>query len=230
VRILLKSVTAAILSFAITFGTAIAAPSAPLGIVIESENAILGSTPIANGTAVFDGDNVATTTDGTLRARLGQSQLYLLPDSNVLIHRIDKGFSATVNQGTIVVSSVAGETFQVLADGAVIQPNTDQPTLAQMTLISANELLLSSRHGELLVTMGDESRTISEGTSYRMKINPGGSPGGLGPKGMFSGGKNKFDMMMVTFSAIGGAVAVYFVLVTPAMPGTQPLNITVQNP
>ncbi len=214
-RTLLNCGTALLLCMALTFSTAIAAPSASMGVVLQEDHASLGSVPITNGSAIFDGDNLLTEGSGYLRARLGQSQIYMLPGSSILVHRISNGFSASMGSGTIVLSSAAGERFQVLANGAMIQPAADKPTLAQVTYISENELLVSSRHGDLLVSMGDESQTVKDGTSYRMMINPGNGPG---PQGNITSGKNKFYLVLIVLAAAGAGVATYLALETDVVP------------
>ncbi len=214
-RTLWKSSLAAFLCTALTFSTAIAAPSASMGVIIQAERASLGSVPIASGSAIFDGDNLLTDGSGNLRARVGQSQIYLMPNSNVQIHRIANGFSASIGSGTIVLSSAAGETFQVLANGATIQPATAKPTLAQVTYINVNELILTSRHGDLLVSLGDDTKTVSEGSSYRMMIQPGGGPG---PQGMFTSGKNRFFLVLITAAVVTATVSLVLALETDVVP------------
>lgn len=214
-RTLWKSGVTALLCVGLIFGTGMAAPSSSMGVVLQADHATLGTSEVAVGTAIFDGDNLQTNGSGSLRARLGQSQVYLLPDSGVLVHQLSKGFSASLSGGTVVLSSVGGETFQVLADGATIQPKSDQPTLAQVSCISPSELILSARHGDLLVSLGDETQTVSEGTSYRMMINPGT---GLGPQGMFSAGRNRFVLILITAAAVGAGIATYLVLITNDTP------------
>ncbi len=214
-RTLWKSSLAAFLCTALTFSTAIAAPSASMGVIIQAERASLGSVPIASGSAIFDGDNLLTDGSGNLRARVGQSQIYLMPNSDVQIHRIANGFSASIGSGTIVLSSAAGETFQVLANGATIQPATAKPTLAQVTYINVNELILTSRHGDLLVSLGDDTKTVSEGSSYRMMIQPGGGPG---PQGMFTSGKNRFFLVLITAAVVTATVSLVLALETDVVP------------
>ena len=214
-RTLCKCGTAAILCLALTFSTAIAAPSASMGVVLQEDHASLGPVPIANGSAIFDGDNLLTEGSGYLRARLGQSQIYMLPSSAVRVHRISSGFSASLGYGTIVLSSAAGERFQVLANGATIQPVSDKPALAQVTYISENELLVSSRHGDLLVSMGDESQTIKDGTSYRMMITPGDGPG---PQGIVKSARNKFVLILIVAVAVTATVVTVLALETDVVP------------
>lgn len=120
-----------------------------------------------------------------------------------------------MGSGTLVLSSAPGETFQVLANGATIQPATDKATLAQVTYINANELLVSSRHGDLLVSMGDESQTVRDGASYRMMINPGNGPG---PQGMLATGRNRFVLLLIVAAGVAATVSVVLALETDVVP------------
>jgi hypothetical protein len=91
----------------------------------------------------------------------------------------------------------------------------DKPTLAQITYISENELIVSSRHGDLLISMGDESQTVKDGTSYRMMISPSDGPG---PQGQITAGKNKFYLILIIVAAVGAGVATYLALETDVVP------------
>jgi hypothetical protein len=98
-----------------------------------------------------------------------------------VLHAMPNGFSAVLNNGTVVVSSAAGQTFELAADGAVIRPASAQPASAQITMVSPKELLLTGTRGTLTVTMGDEVKSIEAGNSYRMEVDAGDS--GPGPAG-----------------------------------------------
>lgn len=190
-------------------------PSVSLGVVSSAVHAHRGTTAIENGAAIFDGDNLSTDASGTLQAQLGQSQVNLLPNSNILVHRLFAGYSASLASGTIVFSSEGGETVQVVANGATIQPKDATPTIAQISYINANELILTSKRGDLLVTMGNQSQTVTEGSSYRMMIRPGGAPG---PQGAFSSGTDYFYLVLILLAAGGIAYAIDAALSSSSAP------------
>jgi len=208
---------ALLLSIALVGVPAIAAPapSASLGVVSEANHASRGTTAITNGSTIFDGDTLLTDASGNLQAQFGQSQISMLSNSNVLVRRLSNGYGASLSLGTIVFSTKGGETIQVVADGATIQPKNGQPTIAQVSYINARELMLTSKRGDLLVSMGDETKTVNEGASYRLMIQPGSGPG---PEGMFSTGKNRFVLVLIIGAAVTATVTTILALETDVVP------------
>jgi hypothetical protein len=185
--------------------TAAPAPSASLGVVSEANHASRGTTAITNGSTIFDGDTLLTDASGNLQAQFGQSQISMLSNSNVLVHRLSNGYGASLSLGTIVFSTTGGQTIEVVADGATIQPKNGQPTIAQVSYINPTELMLTSKRGDLLVSFGNQTKIVNEGASYRMLIQPGSGPA---PQGAFSAGKDWFYVVLIVVAAGGIAYGV----------------------
>jgi hypothetical protein len=146
--------------------------SAPLGWVLQAERAHVGADLTSGGATIYDGDRLETQVDGTLRARLKNSQMYLRPDTVAEVHGLANGYSASLLRGTIIASSPEGQTFQLLANGATIRPVGTQATVAQITWVSAKELLLTSNLGAIQVSLDGDVKTIEAGNAYRMEIQP----------------------------------------------------------
>jgi hypothetical protein len=146
--------------------------STPLGVVLQAERAHVGLDITAGGATIYEGDRLETQDDGTLRARLSGSQMYLRPGTATEVHGLPNGFSASLMRGTVVASSPEGQTFRLLANGVTIHPAGTQATVAEVTWVNPTELLLTSNRGAIEVSMGDEVKTIEAGSSYRMKIEP----------------------------------------------------------
>jgi hypothetical protein len=191
------------------FAAPAASVPAPTGVVLEASHAMLGTDIATNGTSVFDGDRLATDNVGSLRLRFGSSQAFLTPLSTAIIHPATQGFAADLTSGTIVVASAQGEPFHVLADGASVVPANGQPTVGQVTMISANELVFTSRKGALEVAIEGQMKTIPEGSSYRMVIQP---PDPATPPQTASAGRNNILWILI----IGG-VAVTGILLGLAL-------------
>jgi len=206
----LKSQIFAVLGIAALAASAVAAPgpSPSMGVILQADNADLGGSAAVIGATIFNGDTLATENTGELRARFGPSQIYLFPNSNVSVSKTASGFSADLTGGTVLVSSGAGEGFQVLADGATVQPGSNQKTVAQISWVSPTELLLTSREGDLQVTMGDETQTVNEGASFRMMITPAAQPGSSSPgQPVVFAGQNRFYFVAILFIAAGTTYA-----------------------
>ena len=188
VRTLYRIGFVVLLSSALVGMPALASPanpaSVPLGVVLQADNTKVGADITAGGATIYDGDRLQTQ-DGTLRARLGGPQMYLHPGTVAQVHGLPNGFSADLEAGTVVISSTEKQTFQLLADGVTIRPAGAQETIAQVTKVNANELLLTSTRGALEVRTDDEVRTIEAGSSYRMEVDSedsgSGRQGAAGP-------------------------------------------------
>jgi hypothetical protein len=207
----MKSGIFAVIAVTVLAVSAVAAPApvASMGVVVQSNNASLNNSPVADRATIFSGDTLATETTGALRARFGSSQIYLFPNSNVAVSQTANGFSADLTAGSVLLSSAAGESFQVLANGAIVQSKSNQPSMAQVSWVSPTELMLTSRRGDLQVTMGDETQTVNEGSSYRMMIAPAGQPAASAGQASGGSGASKFYLVAIVIVAAGTGVALW---------------------
>ncbi|MGC1188001.1 MAG: hypothetical protein WA871_11480 [Candidatus Acidiferrales bacterium] len=214
-RMSLKSTIFAVMAVAILAVSAAAAPApapmASMGVVLQANNASLSGSPVVNGATIFNGDTLVTDNAGALRARFGSSQIYLFPNSNVSISQTANGFSAALSNGSVLLSSGSSDTYSVLADGAILHPKANEQSVAQITWVSPTELMLSSRRGDLEITMGDETQTVSEGSSYRMMIAPASQPAASSSSqhGAASSGTNSFYLIAILIIAAGTAIALW---------------------
>src|SRR5581483_11649415 len=85
-------------------------------------------------------------------------------------------------------STANANAFAVHALDAVIKPNSDQPTVGQVTVVASNELLVQSVRGELACIVGGDTKLISEGKAYRVVLEANGTAeASQGPAGSGSG-------------------------------------------
>ncbi len=131
------------------------------------------------------------------------------------------GLTANLTRGEVVLTSGQGQKFSLLADGATIQPNTSEPTVAQVTWVSPKELLVMSRKGALQVSLGDETKTVAEGASYRMVIDPAAAAAskpaaGPTPQNTQTAGSNTFLFILLGVAAAAVAVGVILAVESPS--------------
>ena len=214
-RKLFVSSLAFLLSASLVVSPAMATPanpaSAPLGFVLQAERAHVGADIISGGATIYDGDRLETQEDGTMRARLGGSQMYLRPSTLAEVHGLSNGFSASLLYGTIIASSPAGQTFQLLANGATIRPVGTQATVAKVTWVNAKELLLTSNLGTIQVSLEGDVKTIEAGNSYRMEIQPE-DPGPQGSGAPTHGGRNRAIYIWITVAAVATGIGIWRVM------------------
>jgi hypothetical protein len=135
---------------------------------------------------------------------------------------------ATLLQGSATFSTAGAKAFSLIAATAVIRPKSDEPTIGQVTLLAAKELLVRCTRGTLTITVDGDSRVITEGSSYRVVLDPDAEaqqqppPEGSGTKGSgrppISAGTSKFVWYAIGAVAIVTAIAVHEALESPDRP------------
>ncbi len=95
--------------------------------------------------------------------------------------------AATLAFGTASFSTANSKAFALHVASAVIRPNSDQPTIGQVTVLSPKELIVKSTRGSLTIAVEDDVREIPEGSAYRVVLDPSPAepqgPRGAGTKG-----------------------------------------------
>jgi hypothetical protein len=193
-------------------------PAVPLGVVLAAENAHVGAGVTASGETVYDGDRLQTPANSTLRVRLGNGQMILRQNTISDVHAFPNGFAADLQSGTVVVSSAQGQTFQVLADGATIRPANDQPASAQINRVSATELVLTGTRGSLLVSMGDEVKTVEAGNSYRLQVEEDPGPGPYPQQNPHPTARSHFLWYLIPIVAAGTGIVIWRAVESPGKP------------
>jgi hypothetical protein len=193
-------------------------PSAPLGVVLAAENANAGVDATYSGATIYDGDRLVTQDIGTMRVRLGTGQIFLQKSTSTQVHAIPNGFSADLDVGSVSVSSSEGQTFHLLADGATISPASTHPTSAQISKISPTELILTSTRGSLLVTMGDEVKTIEAGSSYKMEVETDEADPQQKRQAPVSTARNHFILIVIGAVGVATGIIIWRAVVSPNHP------------
>ncbi len=224
-RTLSKASLSFILSIALVVAPVLASPAssatAPLGVILQADNAQVGADITAGGATVYDGDRLRTESGGTLRAQLGGPQIYLQQGTDALVRGLPNGFSAELGDGTVVVSATKGQMFQVVTDGATIRPSGTQGASAQVTRVNNKEVLLTTTRGSIEVAMGEEVKTVDAGSSYRVEVETADPD--PQPQGPYHTARNRFVMVALIAIPVVTAIIVWRALVSPDAPS----NLTV---
>ncbi len=131
-----------------------------LGTVVSSEGASVGGAGVAVGTTIFDGDRLSTADMGSMQLRT-QAARFLLSAASAATVNEDGGMPmATLLRGSGTFSTSNANAFALNALTAVIKPQSDAPTIGQVTVLGEKQLLVKSIRGSLTITVGDDSRVI----------------------------------------------------------------------
>jgi hypothetical protein len=148
------------------------------------------------GATVYDGDRLQTAPNSTLRVRLGSGQMVLRQNSAADVHALPKGFSANLSAAN------------------------DQATSGQISMISATELVLTGTRGTMLVSMGDEVKTLEAGSSYRLEVEsePEPAPSAYPQGNPRPTARNHFLWIAIPIIAAVTGIVVWRALVSPNAP------------
>jgi hypothetical protein len=151
------------------------APPAVLGIVVGADRAHLNSGAVSEGATVYDGDHFSTEAGGMLRLRGDGTTLDLAEESAVIVRsRVDgvPGTEAELSEGTLVFGATRAAALEITAQETLTRPAADTRTIGQVSVIGPRELRIYARRGALRFSYRGETRTIAEGESYRVILDP----------------------------------------------------------
>jgi hypothetical protein len=206
------------------------ASAGALGTVVASDRASVGGAGAAVGTTIFAGDSLRTAEAGSVQLRTGSARFLLAASSMATVNE-DGGMPvATLKRGSATFSTASANAFALNAATAVIRAKSDEPTIGQVTVLSAKQLLVKCTRGALTVTVGDDSREIAEGSAYRIVLDPAESeeaqnqppPQGAGTKGSGRGplkaAKSRFVWYATAAVALVAVFTVHEALESPDRP------------
>jgi hypothetical protein len=209
-----RGILALLVSFSLLTTPAWAASTSSLGTVVYADRAFVGTAPASVGATIFAGDRLSTDQSGAIQVRAGAARLLLSRASIATFSQDGASPAATLTYGSATFSTADSKAFTLHVGPAVIRPNTNQPTIGQVTVLTSKELIVKSTRGSLTIAVEDDLREIPEGAAYRVVLDPNApdpqGPRGAGTKGIggppIKAAKSKFMWYVI---AATGAVAIY---------------------
>jgi hypothetical protein len=223
----LREVCVSVLSLTLGITPVWGGPSTALGTVVFADRAHVGAAPASVGTTVYGGDRLTTEQLGSVQVRAGAARLLLAASSSATIGEEAGAPAATLSGGTATFSTANAKAFALHAAIAEIRPQTDAPTIGQVTMLSAKQLIVRSTRGALAITVDGETQVIPEGMAYRVILDPSATPEPQGPRGAgtkmpggppLKAGRSRFLLIAITAVAVVTSFAVDEALESPDRP------------
>ncbi len=150
-----------------------ATTSKPLGSVIIADHAELDSAAVVQGTDVYAGDALDTGPGGSLRMKMGASQVYLLSSSAATLVAEPNAAGAKLERGTLGFSTSAPSQLEIKTLVGVLRGADGQPVFGQVSQVDAVTVQVSSFEGTLRVMdLNGHEQTIAEGETYEATLLP----------------------------------------------------------
>jgi hypothetical protein len=194
-------------------GTLISAPvqassSKPLGTITQAQATWIDRSAAAVGTTVYPGDTLKTDDNGSIRMRAGLAQLYMMSASEARLEDASKGIRASLLKGTAGFSSGPSDIVEFNALGVVIRSLDGQPAHGRVSIVGANQLVVTSFHGPFEVAYDGDTHAIADGSSYRLTLADPDKPSEQG-NGTEAVRSRKKVLMIVLITA--GIIAAGFI-------------------
>lgn len=186
-----------------------AANEKPLGMVVVATNAHVDSAEASMGANVYGGDVLDTQSGGTLRLKVGGGQLYLLGDSAASLVPEEKKAHAKLERGTMGFSGSSADGIEIETPVGIVRAAEGQArAFGQVMLRSAQEMIVTSYTGALVVEREGEEHVIPEGKTYDVTLaaEPAAQKYGVTP------GRKDKDKLALTLIIVGGATAIGVIL------------------
>jgi hypothetical protein len=187
-----------------------AAPfSSSFGTVVFADRAHVGAAPASVGSTVFSGDRLSTEQSGSVQVRAAAARFLLSSGSSATLLQDEDSPAATLNSGSATFSTANSKAFVLHVASAVIRPSTDRPTIGNVSVLNAKELVVKCTRGSLSIAVEDDVREIPEGAAYRVVLDPNADP--QGPRGAGTKGyggppikaaKSKFIWYVIGVTAV----------------------------
>jgi hypothetical protein len=224
-----RAVLAVLVSYSLFLMPVNGSTAPPIGTITAATSAHVGATAASSGSTIFRGDRLSTEKLGSIQIRTGAARLLLSGSSSASLSENAGVPAATLLSGTAVFSTANAKAFLLHASTADIRPESNQPTVAQVTYINDKELRVRATRGSLAITVDGETQIVPEGGAYRVILDPSSyyaSESPQGPQGAGGGGgrpplkagRSRFLLIAIIVTSIATGVALYEALQSPDKP------------
>ena len=156
----------------------------PLGMVTQSSAARLDSAAAAVGATVYPGDTIDTESTGSIRLRAGTAQYYLMSASSSRLQPSSSGIQRGIGaRHSWICFWARADIVELSALGATVRSRSGEAAHGRVTIVGANELVVTSFRGPFDISIDGDSHAIPDGQSVRVQIVDAQDQGGGSAKG-----------------------------------------------
>jgi hypothetical protein len=190
-----------------------AASAKPLGMIVIADKATVDHANAAVGADLFSGDALSTNLGGSLRMKLGASQVYLLSATDATLVPVENRLQAKLSHGTLGFSTTSPEQLEIGTPLGVVRGADNQRVFAQVAVLSPTKMQISVYEGTLLaIAPNGDRRTIEQGETLEGTIaapEPGGGQNQYGVGGTGVNWKHVAEVAIIGGIVGGTALGVW---------------------
>lgn len=204
-RVFFRSCAVWVLAMSLCALPEMAATAKPLGSVVQAYLGRVDGTEAVMGSAVYPGDALDTDDGGTLRLKIGPTQLYLMGSTAVILGQSGDTVHVNMTRGTMVFSSIAAGQLEIETPVGTIRAVQGRPASGQVTLVDRCEAIVSTTQETLVVENSGEQHTIEAGKSYDVILKEDGCGAALEKAGPVSAGTHHLVLKAIVVVTAGVA-------------------------
>lgn len=134
---------------------------------ITASRATISGVEAIAGTAIFSGELLETSYDGSVMVQCGTVRLAVASDSSIRVFQTGTKTSVELERGKVIYSTGGrSEDLALYSLDAEIIPDTKQPTIGQIELFSSCNLSVQSTKGAAAVKSEKETKIVEESKAY----------------------------------------------------------------
>jgi hypothetical protein len=143
-----------------------AAANPPLGMVVAAQDAHLSNAKAVTGSNLYAGDTIETEPSGSLRLKVGTTQVYLLGASSAALGEEQGKVRAQLKAGTIGFSTTNPDEFEVSTPLGAVHGASGARAFGQVSLLGPNHAVISAYEGTLIFQGNCGSHAVNQGENY----------------------------------------------------------------
>jgi hypothetical protein len=143
-----------------------AANPPPLGRVVAAQDARLASATAVTGANLYSGDTIQTDSSGSLRVKVGTTEVYLLGSSSSTLSQEEGKVRAQLKAGTLGFSTGNPDEFEVETPAGLVHGMAGARAFGQLSLLGPNHVVISAYQGTLVLQGKCGSHAINAGENY----------------------------------------------------------------
>lgn len=201
-RLAVRHIVTALLISGMLNLPAMAATEKPLGLVVQAQLAHLDSADAAIGTTVYAGDALDTQDGGTLRLKVGASQLYLLSSTAATFAQNSTTARLNVSHGIVGISSINPDQIELETPLGIVRAEKGSSAVGQVRIVGPQEMVVSAYRGNLIIDRDGEEHTVEAGKSYDVTLDLNADPAPANGK-FVSAKKNHLALKVIIVVAEG---------------------------
>ncbi len=177
-----------------------------VAILTLATHARLNDAEAFPGLSVYEGERLSTEVAGRLGVHAGRAVLMLGANTEIELIPLESTVHVDMCAGSLHFAAAESDAVEIHAEDATISSATGRPAQGQVTILAPKVLQISVEHGSLNFRYHDEFRTLPEGQTYKIYLDPPEGSSAASVDTQAPGKNSKVAYYILGAAAMGGTI------------------------